>query len=626
MTLDEKTNGQPRTELRELRARVAELEEREAALRASEAMYRALVDAMEDAVHIKDLSGRYLLVNAALSRRAGLSRQEMLGKTVVDVYGPEVGAKLMEEDEEVARSGIPSDDVHEHKLPGGGVRWDHSRKVPFRNARGDVVGIVSVSRDITAHKLAEQAVQRERDLTSAVIDTIGNLLIMLDRHANVVRVNRAFERVTGYSAAEVMGQPIWKILAISESAQGKQAFEATLAGQFPNSAENYLMTRDGEKRLIAWTNTALLDPSGRPEYVLSVGTDVTEQRQAERALKEANERLTRSVEDLEEQGRETMLLSEMGDLLQTCLSFEEAYAVVARSAKKIFPSTAGGLFIISPSRNLVDAVATWGDFPTSERVFTPDQCWALRRGRTHVVENLGTDLVCRHVEEPLPASYLCVPMAAQGETIGSLHLRIDYQNGDAIAAKKQLATAVADHIALALANLRLQQTLRDQAVHDLLTGLFNRRYMDEMLERELLRAARRSTPVGVIMMDIDHFKQFNDLFGHEGGDALLSALGSYLRGSIRGEDIACRYGGEEILLILPDASLEDTLQRAEELREGIKALRVEHRRQPLGPVTVSAGVAAFPVCGKSKEDIIHLADIALYRAKVEGRDRVARAR
>jgi diguanylate cyclase (GGDEF)-like protein len=315
----------------------------------------------------------------------------------------------------------------------------------------------------------------------------------------------------------------------------------------------------------------------------------------------------------------------MGDLLQTCLSFDEAYSVVAHSARRLFPSSAGGLYIISASRNLVDAVATWGDFPPTERIFTPDQCWALRRGRVHTVEALDSALVCRHIDSPLPVSYLCVPMMAQGETLGSLHIRIDDENATAASGREQLAITMAEHISLALANLRLQQTLRDQAVHDLLTGLFNRRYMEEMLEREVLRATRRGTPVGIVMMDIDHFKQFNDLFGHDAGDALLSGLGGYLRAHVRGEDIACRYGGEEIALILPDSNLESTLARAEELRLGIASLRVENRRQPLGPVTVSMGVAAFPEHGTNRDSLLRAADRALYEAKAEGRDRVCMA-
>jgi diguanylate cyclase (GGDEF)-like protein len=186
--------------------------------------------------------------------------------------------------------------------------------------------------------------------------------------------------------------------------------------------------------------------------------------------------------------------------------------------------------------------------------------------------------------------------------------------------RTRLAATAAEHIALALANLNLRETLRHQAVRDPLTGLFNRRYLEETLERELRRAERRSLPLAVIMLDIDHFKRFNDTFGHDAGDALLPEVGSYLRTHVRPEDIACRYGGEEFTLILPDAPLEPTLRRVDELRQGIARLGIAHRGQPLGTVTISMGVAVFPAHGTSPDALLRVADRALYRAKEQGRD------
>ena len=182
---------------------------------------------------------------------------------------------------------------------------------------------------------------------------------------------------------------------------------------------------------------------------------------------------------------------------------------------------------------------------------------------------------------------------------------------------------VAEHLSLALANLKLQERLRSQSIRDPLTSLFNRRYMEESLDREMRRAVRGSHPLSIIMLDLDHFKQFNDLFGHEAGDVVLREVGAVLQRSIRGEDIACRYGGEEFTLILPQVSLLDAAQRAELVRESIKRLNIEHRRTPLGPVTVSLGVAVFPDHGPNGEAVLRAADAALYQAKARGRDRVA---
>jgi diguanylate cyclase (GGDEF)-like protein len=164
--------------------------------------------------------------------------------------------------------------------------------------------------------------------------------------------------------------------------------------------------------------------------------------------------------------------------------------------------------------------------------------------------------------------------------------------------------------------------LRQQSIRDILTGLFNRRYMEESLARELRRSERENKPVGVIMLDIDHFKDFNDLFGHDGGDALLRELGAFLNTHTRGGDIVARYGGEEFVAVLPGATLEETRFRAEEIRQGVKELQVFHLGKPLSKCTLSFGVAAFPEYGSTSDEILKSADIALYRAKSEGRDRV----
>ncbi len=181
-------------------------------------------------------------------------------------------------------------------------------------------------------------------------------------------------------------------------------------------------------------------------------------------------------------------------------------------------------------------------------------------------------LLCRHVPPAGCGGYLCVPLIAQGETLGVLHLESGPQSegqevGVAVP-KEQLALTVAEDMALALANLRLRETLRSQAIRDPLTGLFNRRYMEETLERELKRAKRTGGSMAVIMMDLDHFKDYNDTFGHNAGDEILSALGDLVKGQIRGEDIACRYGGEEFVLIIPGAAMEVALERAELLAPG----------------------------------------------------------
>jgi len=260
----------------------------------------------------------------------------------------------------------------------------------------------------------------------------------------------------------------------------------------------------------------------------------------------------------------------------------------------------------------------------------PLNCWAIRRGRIHLVDSSHPGKLCRHITGPQAGQYLCVPLIANSETIGVLYLnhtapkQEQQKSTDRLSSNHntQLILALGEHIALAIGNLRLRETLHHQAIRDSLTGLFNRRYMEESLARELRRGEREKKPVGVIMFDIDHFKDFNDLFGHAGGDALLRKLGAFLNNHTRRGDIVSRYGGEEFVYVLPGASLEETRLRAEDLRQGVTELRVFHLGEPLGKITISFGVAVFPEHGLTSEAILKSADTALYRAKNEGRDRV----
>jgi len=342
----------------------------------------------------------------------------------------------------------------------------------------------------------------------------------------------------------------------------------------------------------------------------------------------------------EQRNREIVLLSELGGLLQTCDSTGEAYEVISRQGRKLFPDLAGAVYRIGGSRTELELVSSWGESgPIADiDLFRSDDCWGLRLGRDHFVEDPEVDLICRHVGNRVPLRYLCLPMMALGEALGVLHLRAETaadtgnlgETAQAVAAslneaRRRLAAAVAEHTAMALANLSLRETLRHQSIRDPLTSLFNRRYFEESLEREIRRAQRRGTPLGVVMLDLDRFKGFNDSFGHEAGDVLLRSFGELLRCKLRGEDVPCRYGGEEFALLLPEATLEATRARAEELRVAAKGLQVAYQGTLLGPITLSLGVAVYPDQGLSGHAVLRAADAALYQSKANGRDCVTAA-
>lgn len=348
--------------------------------------------------------------------------------------------------------------------------------------------------------------------------------------------------------------------------------------------------------------------------------EMRQREQAEAATTAVNLQLTDIVGELKQHGEQTRELARFAGMLQSCHSVQEAVGVCRDAMQRIAPDLSGSLYLLPEAENALERTVDWGALPTGEAQMPTDDCWAMRRGQRYLVEDMRTATPCPHLRQVADAkSSLCLPLTAQGRTMGMLHVRSNTMIGTQQA---DLAEAAGEQLSLALHNLRLQESLRQQSIRDPLTGLFNRRYLEESIEREVARCSRRGAPLSVMMFDVDHFKRFNDSHGHDGGDALLAALGKLIRGHCRTEDIACRYGGEEFTIILPEMPLQRALERAESLRREVEAMRVVHLGKPLAPVTSSIGVAAMPEHGDASSQLLRVADAALYAAKHGGRNRV----
>ena len=354
--------------------------------------------------------------------------------------------------------------------------------------------------------------------------------------------------------------------------------------------------------------------------------EIRRRGQAERAGSEANLRLRQSVSQLERQTGDLAELNRYGGLLQNCLGVEEAVGLTTQLLSRLLPEVGGTLYRIRASQDYAEELAHWGEHAAgSAAMLPPEQCWALRRGQLHLLRAHEETLRCAHIEPPaieVAFNSACIPLAAQGTRLGFIYLSA---RDPAFLARLELVQAAAEQLSMALHNLALQDRLRIQSIRDPLTGLFNRRYLEESLARELARCERRGLPLSLMMLDVDHFKAFNDLHGHPGGDALLAGFGQMLGARARAEDIACRYGGEEFTLILPEASLEQARARAEEIAAAVRAMRVEHLGRELPQVTASIGVSSFHGGKDNAEALLRRADEALYRAQREGRNRVETA-
>jgi diguanylate cyclase (GGDEF)-like protein len=311
---------------------------------------------------------------------------------------------------------------------------------------------------------------------------------------------------------------------------------------------------------------------------------------------------------------------ELSNHLLTCRNKQEAYEILHSFFNYLLPTSSGAILEINNSRDLLQPTVIVGEFPAVE-FCTPKDCWALRQGQppsgSHKNFIVPCQLCKKIYSDNIPQEMLCLPLQAHEQTLGVLHLTDTEKIG------RDFLANLASQIALPLAVLYLQAELENQTFRDSNTGLWNRRFMDASIQRIFARAKRLNHDsqaqhsVGVIFCDIDHFKAYNTEFGHEAGDMVLRTVAKFLMETCREDDLPCRYGGEEFVLIILDTFLEGAEIKAERIREGVKQLPAPGNRV----ISLSLGVAAYPEHGTTPEEVLKAANLAMLKAKAEGRDR-----
>jgi diguanylate cyclase (GGDEF)-like protein/PAS domain S-box-containing protein len=648
----EKINAALQSEIGE-RKRVEEL------LAHERDLFRAMMDNSSDGIYFKDRESRFLLINRAQSLRFGLNDPlEGVGKRDFDFFSDEHAREAYEDEQRIVSSQQPFISKEEKETwPDGHATWVSTTKFPLRDADGQIIGTFGISRDITERRLIEISIlqandelekanrdlhteiaerqrvkdelDRERGLLRLLIDNLPDFIFAKDTAGRFTLGNTALARHMGVEKPEdLYGKTDFDFYP-PDLAQHFHDDEQELIHSGTEIIEHEEPTRDSDGRLM-WTLTTkvvLYDKHGERIGLAGNSRDITERKNMELAIQLANEKLSMMVNWLEGRNREISVLNEMENALEACRTPDEAYPVISREMEKLIPVDTGKLYLLDPERGLLDCVSSWGPDPGEADSFAPEDCRAVASKQVYnTAYAVQLQSPCNHLALTTgeDISYLCVPLLSQGKATGLLHLRAKRKPDEKTLPdlKQQLAVMAADHISLALANLNLRETLRIQSIRDALTGLFNRRYLEESLALELADAKGRAADVGVIMLDIDRLKQVNDTYGHEAGDTVLQAVGRWLHANIRTGDISCRYGGDEFVLILPEATLKATTNRAQRICEGIRKMKFEDQGKPLGIMTVSAGVAAFPQHGQTRDALLAAVDAALYRAKEQGRDRV----
>lgn len=517
-----------------------------------------------------------------------------------------------------------------------GAGMSHMMKGMEALAKGDAMARVShVGKDEFGtladgfNAMADQLASARAHIED-IVETVAEGIVVLEGDGRIANVNPAAAIMIGRRADKIVGQPWGSVLKMHDHrggafSSGASPVDMALSTGRQHQSEVRLVRSDGSQLPAIASCSPLSRSDGG--LVLSLN-DISELRHAEGVVNERADQLAALNSELHERSETTARLVKLGELLQASVTFPEAFSVVGAAMTEFLGGLSGTVHLTSASRNLVEEMVHWGEIKSSVNQFAPEDCWALRRGQEHVAGPGMLTPRCAHIIENGKKGYVCMPLAAQGETLGILHLCEPNaaERPQWLAERQQILRGVVDTLALALANLRLRETLRQQSIRDPNTGLFNRRYLEETSSRELRRVERSGQPLTMIMLDVDHFKQFNDTFGHEAGDLVLKQVAATLIEHARDSDIVSRYGGEEFALVMPGCSIDEGAARAETLRLAIRQLHLAHRGRTLGTVTASFGVAAYPEQGAGWAELANAADHALYNAKGEGRDRVVVAR
>ncbi|ELY4663257.1 diguanylate cyclase [Cronobacter muytjensii] len=312
------------------------------------------------------------------------------------------------------------------------------------------------------------------------------------------------------------------------------------------------------------------------------------------------------------------LLSRMTQRLQGSETRNDIIELTRLFAPQIAPGLAGRLYVLDAHESLMTCVARWLDVSGGDAAFTPDECWALRRGQMHSPGRDLVDIPCKHLSTFAAPKAICVPLIAQNETIGLLSFE---KINEEIEPPYVYLELMAETLALALANQKLRDELIEKAMYDSLTGMRNRYHLEDALHACISQAEASGSPVSCLMIDIDHFKTLNDQYGHDAGDTALKEVARVIRATLSDTAQAFRYGGEEFLVLLPGMGEAQAHALATRILTQVSGLSLRYNGAEIGTVSVSIGLATWPDHAR-RDNLVKNADIALYLAKEMGRSRI----
>lgn len=544
------------------------------------ALIAQLIEAIPTPIYYKDAKGRYLGCNAAFEAYVGRSREALLGKTAYDIWPKDLADSYSASDIDVLKMPGPQVQTGEVVYADGTRHQVIVHRAAFLGEDGSPAGIVGVGWDITDRVRAERTLEDHLRFSEQLIETVPSPIFVKDEQGIYLACNRAFEEFCGLQRQNVIGKSVFDVWPAKLAQTYRSADDALMKKGGVQVYEALMRAGDGTDRNVIFHKATFNKGDGSVGGIIGAFWDVTERKHAEQALRRSEERFRRMVEN----APFGVLLTDENDAVSfTNQRLEE-------------------LLHYPPER--METLKEWA------ALVYPD-------------EKYRAEVMGQHAKD--------IYLMRSGELTASPVREVQMSCGDGVIRDMEVVVNVEENLVYWVFNdvtvrNRAEQALRDvlqaEALHDPLTTLYNRRYLDQAMEREFTRAARAGKSVSVVMSDIDFFKKVNDTCGHDCGDKVLQAVARILSTHIRKGDTACRYGGEEFTLLLPGAVLESAVERANRMRELIRDLSVPCEGATTAKVTMSFGVATYPEHGDTPEKVLKAADEALQRAKSEGRDRV----
>jgi diguanylate cyclase (GGDEF)-like protein/PAS domain S-box-containing protein len=590
--------------------------------------YKMLFESIYDVVFIIDPNGIIKEVSPSFMQMTGYKPEQIIGKSLndFDFLTPESRGKAMSELKNIIDGKPLKQEEYQVFSRHGGTGTGEVSGFPIIRDN-KITSIILLIHDITKRKETEEALRESEEKYRALADNplVGFLIIQDGKY---VFANDRVLKMHGYTADEIINAAHLSMLHPDYRDESVKTAVQVGKGEKPAGIiEQKRVKKNGE---FFWASTVItpieyLGKSAVAETII----DITEEKNAQEAVKQARDNLEEALNQLERRNQQNRIIIEMRDMIEVTETMKELPPVIISNMKRLFPGSAGALFYRDPEKQDMEKIATWNEFPddVDKSKIACQECPAYREGHPYIVDDTATADICPSMKNTTARLYTCIPIMERGDVIGLLHIR-DGESMSAEARKrllielKETSAPIFAYLSLSISNLRLTESLKNQAIKDPLTGLFNRRFLMETFTKEITRASRKKTNISIVMIDIDHFKKFNDEWGHAAGDELLTRLGKFFMENIRGSDIACRYGGEEFVILMPEMNSSAAFNRIDSMRQEVKKLQVYYDDQLLPHIALSMGISEYPTNGDDVDELLRLADEALYKAKQGGRDRV----